>query len=176
MSARHHIASRRVKIENIRELRQNTDDGSTLEVTFDLKDSGVEYKTAQNLAMFPQNSDSDVQFVLKHLRIADSDFHTKYRLVPNSLNKKSASAKHPIPSPFTPFEAVKKFIDLKGAVSKKTLKSLASFCSKQAEIDKMNQISADKALLQSEITAKHLGLIDIFRLFPSCMPDLGALI
>ena len=65
------MGSKRVKIKSIKELRQKTDEGSTLEVIFDLKSSGLTYKTAQNLAMFPENSKNDVEFVMKHLGIVD---------------------------------------------------------------------------------------------------------
>ena len=61
MTARHYQSSKRVKIHSIKELRQSTEDGSTLEVFFDLSGSGLSYKTAQNLAMFPENTDEDVQ-------------------------------------------------------------------------------------------------------------------
>ena len=44
----------------MRELRQNNVHGSTLEVVFDLKDTGLTYETAANLAIFPVNSDEDI--------------------------------------------------------------------------------------------------------------------
>jgi hypothetical protein len=54
------MVSKSVPITSIKELRQNTEEGSTLEVIFNIKDSGLSYKTAQNLAMFPENTNSDV--------------------------------------------------------------------------------------------------------------------
>ena len=176
MSARHHILSKRVKIESITELRQEPESGSTLEVTFDIADSGLTYKTAQNLAMFPENTDSDVQFVLKHIGVEDSQHYTQFRFSQNPALAKKVPAKHPIVSPFTPFDAVKKFVDLRGALVKKTIKSFSAFYKKQDEADRMVQIAGDKTLFQTEISGKYLGLLDIFKLFPSCKPSLSALI
>jgi len=34
--------------------------GSTLEVSYDIKEAGLSYKTATNLAVFPENTEDDV--------------------------------------------------------------------------------------------------------------------
>lgn len=44
LAAKQHMMTKRVRIESIKELRQNTVDGSTLEVFFDT--TGLTYKTA----------------------------------------------------------------------------------------------------------------------------------
>ena len=74
MTVRHIMASKRLEITEIKELRQSTQDGSTLEVTFDLKNSGLSYSTAQNLAMFPENSDENVEKVLRHLNVPEENW------------------------------------------------------------------------------------------------------
>lgn len=62
------MGSKRVRISSMTELRQKTDEGSTLEVFFDLKDEQgqqlLNYKTAQNMAMFPENTDVDTNAML----------------------------------------------------------------------------------------------------------------
>lgn len=68
MSARQFEQTQRVKITSIKELRQLNDEGSTLEVTFDLSGTSLGYRTAQNLAIFPQNSDADVEQILSCLK------------------------------------------------------------------------------------------------------------
>ena len=50
-------AAQDVQIKHIVQLRQNTDEGSTLEVSYNLKGTGLSYVTAANLAVFPKNSD-----------------------------------------------------------------------------------------------------------------------
>lgn len=44
----------------MQQLRQNTENGSTLEAVFELKNTGLSYKTANNFALFPTNTNSDV--------------------------------------------------------------------------------------------------------------------
>ena len=41
--------------------------GSTLEVTFDLEGTGLTYKTATNLAIFPENTQEDVEEIARLL-------------------------------------------------------------------------------------------------------------
>ena len=126
--------------------------------------------------MFPENTDDDVLFILKHLGIEDSDHYTQYTFVQNPSVAKKTAAKHPIPTPFTPFDAIKKFIDLRGALVKKTLKNLAPFCKDKSDSERLMQIAEGKSLFQSEITSKQLGLLDIFKMFKSCKPTMAGLI
>lgn len=55
MNMRNYLNSKEIPIKKITQLRQKTDMGSTLEVVFDLKDTGLTYKTAANLAIYPVN-------------------------------------------------------------------------------------------------------------------------
>jgi NADPH-ferrihemoprotein reductase len=111
-------------------LRQNTDEGSTLEVSFDLRKAGLTYKTATNLAIFPKNSNKDVEECAKRLGY---DLNQRFAFVTNPLAKKKDNAKHPFPSPITIREAIEHFVDLRGAIRKKTLKDLSAFCSDEDE-------------------------------------------
>ena len=114
-------------------MRQNTDHGSTLEVIFSTKnDSGqklVEYKTARNLALFPENSHEDTKALLNHLGVPD-ELRTKLFILQSNPNyHKKQSGKHPFKTPnFTIYEAVKFFVDLRGQISKKVVKTLAPYC------------------------------------------------
>jgi hypothetical protein len=57
--------AREISIKSIEQLRQNTNEGSTLEIVYDLKGTGLTYKTASNLAIFPANSNEDIDLVAK---------------------------------------------------------------------------------------------------------------
>jgi len=54
-----YVAAKDVEIASCRQLRQNLEQGSTLEVVFNTKAAGISYKTASNLAIFPENSEAD---------------------------------------------------------------------------------------------------------------------
>jgi len=71
--SKQYISGKDIRISAIRELRQkystsfhetekfdDIEGGSTLEITYDLRGSGLTYKTATNLALFPQNDKIDV--------------------------------------------------------------------------------------------------------------------
>lgn len=61
LASKQYLTSKELSITQITELRPDTSDGgSTLEVTFDLTNTGITYKTAHNLAFFPENSQDDV--------------------------------------------------------------------------------------------------------------------
>ena len=101
-----------------------------------------------------------------------------FRLIPSN-----DSVKLPFPQEhqqFTVFEAVKKFVDLRGTIAKKTLKSFAPFCENKDQADKMLALAASKDKLQSEITSKWYGLLDIFLNsdlgLTTCKPSLDALL
>lgn len=112
MAAKQYSLSKRLKINSIKELRQNTDEGSTLEIIFDLKnengDKLINYKTAQNLAMFPENTLEDTESILNHISIQKSEWNKKIFFEPNkNLDpKKAASVKYPFSEPYSIFEAV----------------------------------------------------------------------
>lgn len=183
MAARQYQSTQRVVIKQISELRQKTDEGSTLEVVFDLVGSDqnqlLTYMTAQNLALFPENSEDDVKRILDHINVPERDWNKVIFMTPNpSLDaKKVAAIKYPMPAPFTVFEAVKRFVDLTGLVAKKTLKNFADYCSSPTEKELMLNLFNSKDELAKQVTDKHLGLIDILTaLVPSCKPPLAALL
>lgn len=90
---------------------------------FDAKD--VPYETAQNLAMFPENTTEDVEKMLVHIGVKKDQWDQKFVL--------SGGKKHPFKTPTTVFVAMKSFVDLRGAVSKKMLKELSTHCSSDEE-------------------------------------------
>jgi hypothetical protein len=61
--SKQYVSGRDVRIKEIRQLRQKSDLkelGSTIEVSYDVKEAGMTYKTATNLAVFPENTEEDV--------------------------------------------------------------------------------------------------------------------
>lgn len=77
----------------ISQLRQNTQDGSTLQVVIDLAGSGIQYATAQNLGVYPENDPDIVAQVADYL---GEDLNSVYQVT--SEKKK---VKIPVPSPLS---------------------------------------------------------------------------
>lgn len=70
MNGRNYDKSIDLPIKSIKELRQNPIDGlSTLEVVFDLRNTGLTYKTASNFALYPTNKPEFVEQFAKKLNL-----------------------------------------------------------------------------------------------------------
>lgn len=109
------------------------DEGSTIEVTYDLKGAGVTYKTATNLAIFPENSIEEVEACAKRLGY---NLNQRFVFKANPNSAKKGNAKHPFPTPTTVREALLKFVDLKGPIRKKLLKDISVHCTDEDEKQK----------------------------------------
>lgn len=126
-------------------------EGSTLEITYDLKGTGITYTTAANLAIFPRNSKEDVTQCAKMLGWSlDQKF--VFQANPNSAKK--GTLKHPFMTPSTIREALQYFVDLRGALRKKTLKDISVHCHDKAEQDRLKAIADSKEQFAQEIEKK----------------------
>ena len=79
MNIRNYNKSKPCKVVSVKEMRQKTSEGSTLEVIFDT--TGLKYKTAGNLAVYAENSDHHVQKFAQRMKY---DLNMAFALVPNS--------------------------------------------------------------------------------------------
>lgn len=105
----------------------------------------VNYKTAQNLALFPENSHEDTKAMLNHLGVPDELKTKLFILLPNQEYQKKQSGKHPFKTPnYSVYEAVKYFVDLRGQLSKKVVKGLAPYCQDTKESKEMLQLFENK--------------------------------
>lgn len=134
MNMRNYQSSTPLPIKSIRQLRQKcVDGGSTLEVTYDLRGTGLTYITAANSAIYAINRDEDVQ---KFAQMFEIDLDTKFTFAKNSAySGRKAKTPFPIASAegMTYREALTKHIDLTGAVSKKLLTAMIPFCESQED-------------------------------------------
>lgn len=126
--------------------------------------------------MFPENSDEDVRAILAHIGVSEEQSR-KQIIFETNERKKKGTAKHPFVTPCSAFDAIKKFVDLRGAISKKTIKAFAAYSQNEEEQKMMMEIAAKKELLENKVSSKHHGLLALLTsLFPSCKPSLAALL
>jgi len=72
MNMRNYLSSKPLKIKSIRQLRQKcVNGGSTIEVVYDLRGTGLTYKTASNSAIFAHNKIEDVQNFAQMFNLTD---------------------------------------------------------------------------------------------------------
>ena len=62
-------------------------------------------------------------------------------------NSDKKGVKHPFKTPCSIYTAMKQFVDLRGSVSKKTIKNLSDYCSDPKEKEQMAQVANSKDLL-----------------------------
>ena len=80
MATKNYIKAKIIKVSSVKQLRQQLIDGSTLEVVFDLSGSGITYKTAGNLAIYPENSEPIVN---KFATLTNLDLNQQFHLISN---------------------------------------------------------------------------------------------
>jgi len=108
-----YLSASSVNVTLIRELRQKTDDGSTLHIEFDSGSAGLSYNTAENLVLFPENTPESVEKVAKLLGLNLDEVFT---LEENMDSEKKIKFKYPFPSPLSVRTYLTKFCDLSSAL------------------------------------------------------------
>lgn len=111
--AKQYLASHSAKVTFSRELRQKTDDGSTLHVEIDISKNGISYMTAQNLALYPENTDDIVE---KAARTFGVDLDAIFSLEEKENNGARVKFEHPFPTPISVKTYLSKFCDLQGPI------------------------------------------------------------
>mgnify|MGYP000892793568 FL=1 len=109
--AQSYLESKQIKIVKAVELRQNNDEGSTLQIEFDLSGSGMKYVTAANLYIFPENDPRLVDAVANKIGIS---LDKVFMLQDNKAN--SNLFKHPVPTPISVKTYLTQFCDLQGPI------------------------------------------------------------
>ena len=130
MVSKQHLQAKELRVKVVRELRQKPVEGTeqTLELTYDLAETAGTYKTATNLAFFPENTNEDVEWIAKEVLKMDPDQWFVFKHNTNSGSKRSTPAKHPFPTPIIVGDAIRKYVDLRGQLRKKLLQDLAEIC------------------------------------------------
>ena len=127
MNMRNYTSSIEIPVKDVRELRQKAGYGaSTLEVVFDLSGTGLTYKTAANFAIYPVNNTANVEeFAAQH----EIDLNKKFTFTRN-FEFRGRPPKMPFPTngEISFRDALTKFVDLTGAMTKKTLTALIPLC------------------------------------------------
>ena len=134
--------------------------GSTLEVTFDLDGTGLTYKTATNLAIFPENTQEDVEEVA---RLLSYDLSKRFIFKQNPSAKRPA--KHPFPGPCTVREALTRYVDLRGPLRKKLLTDLSQHIKNDEAKANLVELTTNKDKWAQVVETPMLCLIDILRTY-----------
>ena len=98
-----------IPLENIYELRQKVNGGSTLHMELNLLNSNLTYQTAHNLGVFPQNNFERVKKLADYLEVNLEKIFT-FKVPENCKDK------IPFPSPISVKNALTLFCDFEGII------------------------------------------------------------
>jgi len=66
------------------------------------------------------------------------------------------------------------FVDLRGAIRKKTLKDLSEHCKNEDEKNRLKTLADSKNEFAEVIEHKQIGLLDLLEQYPSLRPSMSA--
>ena len=158
------LNSKKVKILNIEEKRPNNINGSTLKVTFDLSGTGIKYKPADNVLIYPKNKKEIVDIVINHLEKGKENDYINYKLIEQNKDKELFNL--PLPEGITVKEAFCEFIDLSCHINKIILSKLINYLTDINQKNKANEIINDENKLQ-EFLSKNYNIADFIKEFDS---------
>ena len=156
------LNAKKVKILNIEEKRPNNINGSTLKVTFDLSGTGIKYKPADSVLIYPKNKKEIVDIVINNLEKGKENDYINYKLI----NKDKELFNLPLPEGITLKEAMSEFIDLSCHINKNILSKLINYLTDDNQKNKVNEIINDEKKL-SEFLSKNYNIAEFIKEFNS---------
>ncbi|OQR94143.1 NADPH-cytochrome P450 reductase [Thraustotheca clavata] len=162
-SNKHFFHNVEVKLVETRELRQSTQAGSTLHLEFDIKNTSLNYVTADNLAILPENDPSLVN------RVANALSFKLQECVELSPVDTTKIPKYPFPTPATIEQILSSYVDLNGAPRKGSLAQLAHFATNPVEQEKLLHLAAPegKDEYNKWVHDEFRTFADVIEAFPS---------
>ena len=157
-----HFNSRKIKIINIEELRQNNVNGSTLKVVFDLSGTNIKYKPAENILIYPKNSMEAVNVVYNLLGIRDKENN----LINYNILNKDKILNLPLPEGITVKEAISEYIDLSCQITKTILSKLVDYLTDSSQRNQITEILNNEKKIE-EFLSKRYNIIDFIKEFNS---------
>lgn len=135
---------------------------------FDLKGSGMKYRTGDHLGVWPVNPNGEVERVLKVLGL-----QTKRDLAIDLIALDPDLAQVPFPTPTTYDSIFRFYLDINQTCSRQTADILASYApSKQAK-DILARLGKDREFFHAVVVASHLNLAQVLELaIKDCSADI----
>ncbi|CAD8052604.1 unnamed protein product [Paramecium sonneborni] len=112
--AQKYINSITFTVNEIKELKLKPCRGNST-LFLDLTNQEIEYRTAQNIAIYPQNSDSDIDELCSLLKL---DKNIRFTII--------TTQKQPFPNPISIYTYLKRYCDFSGLITKKQLIELSN--------------------------------------------------
>ena len=144
----------------------------------DIQNTGLSYKTAQNILVYSKNKNSYVNTVINQLAIDKPDNFISYKIF-----NKNDKLNLPLPEGITVKEALEKYIDLSCQINADILSKLVIFLTDSEQKQKISDILQNKEKMSkflekrynltdfiSEYNSLRLSLQDLCEIFPNIAP------
>lgn len=132
----------------------STKDRSCVHVEFDLSPSNLKYTTGDHLAIWPSNSNEDVNKFIACFGLEEKE-HSVF-----SLKTLDSTVQLPFPTPITYGAVVRHHLEISGPISRQALKSIAPFAPTESSKSESLRLGSDKLAFAEKIHNKKLNLAD----------------
>lgn len=128
---------------------------------FDITGSGISYQHGDHVALWPSNSDVEVERILSVLGLAEGDKrHTPF----NVISLDPTLAKVPFPTPTTYDAVFRHYLDISAIASRQTLSLLAQYAPSEDAKARLTRLGTDKAVYHDEVVNGHLRLAEVLQI------------
>lgn len=132
----------------------SSDDRSCVHIEFDVSGSNLKYSTGDHLAIWPSNSNENIETFLKCFALknkVDQVF---------TLKALDSTVQIPFPTPITYGAVVRHHLEISGPISRQDLASIAPFAPNETAKEEALKLSSDKVGFAQNIHDKYLNLAD----------------
>jgi NADPH-ferrihemoprotein reductase len=130
----------------------NSSDRNCLHFEFDLAGTTLTYETGDHLAVWPVNSDDEVDRFLKVFGLVGR----KNAVI--DIKSRDLSVKVPIPAPTTYEAAARYYLDIGAPVPRPLLGTLAKIATREPVRSELLRLGSDGAVFQHEVAGRRLTL------------------
>lgn len=132
----------------------NSNDRYCIQAQFDISESNLRYSTGDHLAIWPSNSNENIDTFIKAFGL-NNKINTVF-----SLKALDSTITVPFPTPITYGAVIRHHLEITGPVSRQFLLSIVAFAPDADSKTLVTKLSSDKSLFAEEITGKKFNIAD----------------
>ncbi|CAI5759352.1 unnamed protein product [Candida verbasci] len=141
------------KISKTKELFKSKE-RNCVHVEFDISDSNLKYTTGDHLAIWPSNSNENIDTFLKCFNLTDK------RDVIFDLKALDSTYQIPFPTPITYEACIRHHLEISGPISRQLFLSIAGFAPNETTKEKLIKVGNDKQSFAELVTKKKYNIAD----------------
>ncbi|KAG5437457.1 hypothetical protein PCANB_000885 [Pneumocystis canis] len=132
-----------------------------LHIEFNIENSNMKYQTGDHLAIWPSNSNQEVDRLLTTLNL----IHKRNTVI--SIKNIDPTVKIPVPQPSTYDSIIKYYLEICGPVSRQSLTTLAQFAPSEKAKKETLKLSLDRDYFRRTISSRYFNLAQTMQFITS---------